>query len=60
MKIRIIWPGKTKNKILKSLEENYLKKINQFIPCQIIETKEAKGIKEKFIKKIREKECKGS
>ncbi|MCP2518926.1 23S rRNA (pseudouridine(1915)-N(3))-methyltransferase RlmH [Candidatus Aminicenantes bacterium AC-708-M15] len=58
MKIRIIWPGKTKNKILKSLEENYLKKINQFIPCQIIETKEAKGIKEKFIKKIREKECK--
>ncbi len=56
MKIKILWPGKTKNKNLKSLEEDYFKKINQFIKCQIIETKEAKGIKEKFIEKIKEKE----
>jgi|Deesub1362B_J571_1020462.scaffolds.fasta_scaffold01722_11 23S rRNA (pseudouridine1915-N3)-methyltransferase len=56
MKIKIIWPGKTKDKNLKSLEQYYLKKINQFISCQVIETKEAKGIKEKFIEKIKEKE----
>ena len=56
MKIKIIWPGKTKNKNLKFLEEDYLKKINKFIKCQIIVTKEVKGIKEKFIKKIKEKE----
>jgi len=56
MKIKILWPGKTKNKNLRSLEEDYFKKINQFIKCQIVETKEAKGIKEKFIEKIKEKE----
>ena len=58
MKIKILWPGKTKNKNLKSLEEYYLEKINFLIPCQVIEVKEEKGIKEKFKEKIKEKESK--
>ncbi len=59
MKIKVVWPGKTKNKNLKFLEELYIKKINQFIPCQVIETKEVKGIKEKFKEKIKQKESQG-
>ncbi|MFQ6083102.1 MAG: 23S rRNA (pseudouridine(1915)-N(3))-methyltransferase RlmH [Candidatus Aminicenantia bacterium] len=59
MKIKILWPGKTENKELKSLGKFYLDRINQMIDCQVIETKEVKGIKEKFIEKIKQKEAEG-
>jgi len=53
MRLRIIWPGKTRNQDMRSLQDFYLKKINRLEKCEIIETKEARGIAEKFEKKIK-------
>ncbi len=53
MRLRIIWPGKTRNQAMRNLQDFYLKKINRLEKCEIIETKEARGIAEKFEKKIK-------
>ena len=52
MKIRILWPGKTRNQNMRELQGSYLEKINRLERCELIETKEAKGIAEKMGKKI--------
>ena len=57
MRIRILWPGKTRNRDIKNLQESYLERINQLEKCEIIETKAAKGIPEKFAQKIKEIEA---
>jgi len=54
----MLWPGKTRNKDIRSLQDFYLKKINQFSRCEIIETKEARGLTEKDAKRIMEIEAK--
>jgi 23S rRNA (pseudouridine1915-N3)-methyltransferase len=59
MRIRILWPGKTRNISLKQLQEYYLQRINQIEFCEIIETKEAKGIPEKQEGRIKEIESEG-
>jgi len=59
MKIRVLWPGKTHDENLKKLEENYLKKINQMETCEIVVTKEAKGLTEKHADKIMKIESEG-
>lgn len=59
MKLKILWPGKTRNREIRSLQEVYLRKINQLAPCELIQTKEAKGIPEKFANKIKEIEASG-
>jgi 23S rRNA (pseudouridine1915-N3)-methyltransferase len=57
MRIRILWPGKTRNTDLRKLQEFYLDRINQLEKCEIIETKTAKSIPEKFAVKIKEIEA---
>jgi len=57
MKLKIVWPGKTRNKDLKNLQEAYLDKINKLAGCDLIETKEARGLAEKDSKKIKEIEA---
>jgi len=52
MRIRILWPGKTRNRDIKNLQQFYLGRINQMEKCELIETKTAKGISEKFAQKI--------
>lgn len=59
MKIKILWPGKTRNKLLKELQDAYLKKINKLEKCELIETKEARGLSERSKKKILEIEASG-
>ena len=59
MKLRILWPGKTKNREIRELQEHYLKRINHLVPCELVQTKEAKGVEEKFSDKIKEIEAKG-
>ncbi|MFC2165465.1 23S rRNA (pseudouridine(1915)-N(3))-methyltransferase RlmH [Acidobacteriota bacterium] len=59
MKIRILWPGKTRNTSIKQLQEYYLERINQLEHCEIIETKEARGISEKQESRIKEIESEG-
>lgn len=57
MRIRILWPGKTRNTDLRRLQEFYLGRINQLEKCEIIETKTAKNLPEKFAQKIKEVEA---
>jgi 23S rRNA (pseudouridine1915-N3)-methyltransferase len=57
MDLRIIWPGRTKNKDLRGLQEHYLDGIRKLGSCEIIETKEAKGIEEKHKDRILEIEA---
>ncbi len=57
MRIRILWPGKTRNTDLRRLQEFYLGRINQLEKCEIIETKTAKNLPEKFAQKIKEIEA---
>lgn len=52
VRLKILWPGKTRNRLLKELQDVYLKKINRLEKCELIETKEARGLTERSEKKI--------
>jgi 23S rRNA (pseudouridine1915-N3)-methyltransferase len=43
MRIRFIWPGKTKDEHLRALVAEYLKRLSRFVRCEVIETREASG-----------------
>jgi 23S rRNA (pseudouridine1915-N3)-methyltransferase len=59
MKLKILCPGKTRNQNLKELQQMYLEKINRIERCQLVETKEARGLTEKAGEKIKEIEAAG-
>jgi 23S rRNA (pseudouridine1915-N3)-methyltransferase len=40
MKIRFIWPGKTRDEHLRALVDEYLKRLQRFVRCEVIETRE--------------------
>ena len=40
MKIRFIWPGKTKDERLRSLVSEYLKRLERFTRCEVVEVRE--------------------
>src|SRR5260370_25664163 len=43
MRIRFIWPGKTKDEHLRELIAEYLKRLTRFVRCEVIETREGPG-----------------
>ena len=43
MRIRFIWPGKTKDEHLRALVAEYLKRLTRFVRCEVIETREGAG-----------------
>jgi 23S rRNA (pseudouridine1915-N3)-methyltransferase len=43
MRIRFIWPGKTKDEHLRALVAEYLKRLQRFVRCEVIETREVAG-----------------
>ncbi len=59
MRIKIVWPGKTRDQNIKDLQGSYLEKINKLERCELIETKEARGLAERMEKKILEIEANG-
>jgi len=59
MEIVFLWPGKTKNQYLKALQQAYLDKLKKFGRARIVETAEAKGLGEKWVELILEKEAQG-
>jgi 23S rRNA (pseudouridine1915-N3)-methyltransferase len=59
MKLKVIWPGKTRNRALDELQDFYLNKINRLESCELIETKEARGLPEQAREKILRKEAHG-
>ena len=44
MKIRFIWPGKTKDEHLRALVNEYLKRLQRFVRCEVVETREGSGL----------------
>ena len=42
MKVRFIWPGKTKDERLRSLIEEYVKRLSRFTRCEVVEVKESR------------------
>lgn len=59
IRIRILWPGRTKNKEWRRLQAFYFERIRQLELCELLETKEAKGLKERDAEKIKEIEARG-
>src|SRR4051812_325776 len=43
MKIRFIWPGKTKDEHLRALINEYVKRLQRFVRCEVIETRDVAG-----------------
>ena len=43
MRIRFIWPGKTKDEHLRALVAEYLKRLSRFVRCDVIETRAGPG-----------------
>jgi 23S rRNA (pseudouridine1915-N3)-methyltransferase len=40
MRLRFIWPGKTKDEHLRALVAEYLKRLTRFVRCEVVETRE--------------------
>jgi len=59
MEIIFLWPGKTKNRYLRFLQEDYLAKIELLARVRLVETAAAKGLDEKHPELIMEKEARG-
>jgi 23S rRNA (pseudouridine1915-N3)-methyltransferase len=51
MRIRFIWPGKTKEEHLRALVAEYLKRLTRFVRCEVIETRESAGRDRESVKK---------
>lgn len=43
MRLKFIWPGKTKDERLRSLIDEYLKRLSRFTRCEIVEVKEVRA-----------------
>jgi len=43
MRIRFIWPGKTRDERLRSLVNEYLRRLARFARCEVLETRESAG-----------------
>ena len=43
MKLRFTWPGKTRDEHLRALVDEYLKRLQRFVRCEVVETREVRG-----------------
>ena len=43
MQLRFIWPGKTRDERLRSLIDEYLKRLRRFVRCEVSETRQFAG-----------------
>jgi 23S rRNA (pseudouridine1915-N3)-methyltransferase len=56
-RLRILWPGKTRDLDWRSLQEFYLRRIRQLTPCEVVETREARGLEDSQSERIKEIEA---
>jgi 23S rRNA (pseudouridine1915-N3)-methyltransferase len=59
MRLKFLWPGRTKSPELRALVDFYAARIGTLTPVEVVETREARGIDEKFPDKVRELEARG-
>jgi 23S rRNA (pseudouridine1915-N3)-methyltransferase len=43
MRMRFTWPGKTRDEHLRALVDEYLKRLQRFVRCEVVETREVRG-----------------
>src|SRR5712664_1692732 len=55
MKIRFIWPGKTKDEHLRALVTEYLKRLQRFVSCEAVETRQVAGSDKSSVEKESER-----
>jgi 23S rRNA (pseudouridine1915-N3)-methyltransferase len=59
MRLKVLWPGKTKSPEIRGLQDFYASRIATLADLEIVETREARGIDEKYPEKIKELEARG-
>jgi 23S rRNA (pseudouridine1915-N3)-methyltransferase len=59
MRLKVIWPGRTKSASVRELEGHYLRRIRELAPCEVIVTETARGLDERAAAKILEIEARG-
>jgi len=59
MRLRFLWPGKTKNPDLRGLQALYESRIRPLAAIEVIETRQARGLAERHAGKIRDLEAQG-
>ncbi len=59
MRLRFLWPGKTKRPELRGLLSFYEARIRTLADCEVIETREARGLGDKQAGKIKDIEARG-
>jgi 23S rRNA (pseudouridine1915-N3)-methyltransferase len=59
MRLKVLWPGRTKSAAVRDMEALYLRRIGDLHPCEIIVTETARGLDERASAKIIEIEAKG-
>ena len=47
MRLRVIWPGKTRDAHLRALIEEYLKRLSHFVHCEVTELRESESAETK-------------
>jgi 23S rRNA (pseudouridine1915-N3)-methyltransferase len=43
MRFRFVWVGKTRDRNWKALQDEYLKRLSRFVPCEVKEAKDPEG-----------------
>jgi 23S rRNA (pseudouridine1915-N3)-methyltransferase len=59
VRITIVWPGRTRNSAIQKLQDDYLGKIRRMSRCELVVTREARGIDERNEEKIKSIEAAG-
>lgn len=59
MRLKFLWPGKTKSPELRGLQGFYEARIRPLAAIEVIETREARGLEEKHAGKIKDLEARG-
>jgi 23S rRNA (pseudouridine1915-N3)-methyltransferase len=59
MRLRFLWPGRTKSPDFRGLQALYEARIRSLAGCEVIETREARGLEEKHASKIKDLEARG-
>jgi 23S rRNA (pseudouridine1915-N3)-methyltransferase len=59
MRLKVLWPGKTRNKEIRNLQTFYIEQIKKLAKFRLIETKEARGMNEKEQQRILKIESEG-
>jgi 23S rRNA (pseudouridine1915-N3)-methyltransferase len=59
MRLRFLWPGRTRSPEFRALEEAYLEKIERLQPAEVVVTREAAGLREKDAARVMAVEARG-